>query len=128
MAKDGLAFRRFAVSCLLLGFWFVSALSAMPTNVILFIGDGMGYGQVAATGLYANGASGTLSFEAFPHQAQVATYSASSSVTDSAAAATAMATGQKVNNGVISVRARGMATNCRPFSSRPWQRERARGW
>jgi alkaline phosphatase len=57
----------------------------MPTNVILFIGDGMGYGQVAAAGLYANGASGTLSFEAFPHQAQVATYSANSPITDSAA-------------------------------------------
>lgn len=103
MAKDGLTFRCFAMSCFATGFLFVSAVCAMPTNVILFIGDGMGYGQVAATGLYANGASGTLSFEAFPHQAQLTTYSASSSVTDSAAAATAMATGQKVNNGVISV-------------------------
>ncbi len=77
--------------------------SAMPTNVIVFIGDGMGYGQIAAAGLYANGASGTLSFEAFPHQAQVTTSSADSTITDSAAAATAMATGYKVDNGVISV-------------------------
>jgi alkaline phosphatase len=73
--------------------------AAMPSSVILFIGDGMGAGQVAAAGLYAGGA---LSFEAFPYQGQVTTYSASSAITDSAAAATAMATGRKVNNGVIS--------------------------
>lgn len=75
------------------------AAGAMPTNVILFIGDGMGVGQIAAAGMYAGAA---LSFESFPYQGQIATHSASSAITDSAAAATAMATGQKVNNGVIS--------------------------
>lgn len=74
--------------------------SAMPSNVILFVGDGMGAGQVASAAAF----SGTpLSFEAFPYQGQVTTASAGSSVTDSAAAATAMATGHKVNNGVISM-------------------------
>lgn len=72
-------------------------------NVILFIGDGMGFNQIEAAGMYKNGNSGNLTFETFPYQGKVLTSSASSSVTDSAAAATAMATGRKVNNGVISM-------------------------
>lgn len=76
---------------------------AMPTNVVLFIGDGMGAEQVRAAGMYAHGVEETLSFEAFPYRAELTTCSADSSVTDSAAAATAMATGVKVNNGVISM-------------------------
>ncbi len=63
----------------------------------------MGFEQVKAAGMYANGQEGTLVFESFPNQAEVITYSADSSVTDSAAAATAIATGAKVNNGVISM-------------------------
>jgi len=74
--------------------------AARPRNVIVCIGDGMGPVQVEAAGMYAGG---TMSFEALPFQGMVTTYSANSSVTDSAAAATAMATGQKVNNGVISM-------------------------
>ncbi len=74
-----------------------------PQNVIMLIGDGMGFEQVRAAGMYLNGIEGTLSFEMLPYQADMTTYSANSSVTDSAAAATAMATGVKVNNGVVSV-------------------------
>jgi alkaline phosphatase len=74
-----------------------------PKNVIFLIGDGMGFEQVKAAGMYLNGTSGTMSFESLPFHAEMTTYSANSSVTDSAAAATAMATGLKVNNGVISV-------------------------
>jgi alkaline phosphatase len=103
MFMDEPAFRRFAGWLFVLGLWFARPGDAMPTNVILFIGDGMGHNQVAAAGLYAHGASGTLSFEAFPNQAQVTTRSADAAITDSAAAATAMATGRKVDNGVISV-------------------------
>ena len=73
-----------------------------PTNVIFCIGDGMGFEKVKAAGMYAHGKTGTLSFEAFPYQGEVTTHSADSPITDSAAAATAMATGSKVNNGVIS--------------------------
>ncbi|MHC4694527.1 MAG: alkaline phosphatase, partial [Planctomycetota bacterium] len=76
---------------------------AEPKNVIIFIGDGMGFEQVKAGGIYANGAEGTLSFESFPYYGELTTYSANASVTDSAAAATALATGIKVNNGVISM-------------------------
>jgi alkaline phosphatase len=71
-------------------------------NVIFCIGDGMGFEKVKAAGMYAHGEAGTLSFEAFPYQGEVTTHSADSSMTDSAAAATAMATGFKVNNGVLS--------------------------
>lgn len=74
-----------------------------PRNVILFIGDGMGFEQVKAAGMYANGAAGTLCFESFPYSGQVTTYSADKPITDSAAAGTAIATGVKVNNGVISI-------------------------
>ncbi len=72
-----------------------------PRNVIYFIGDGMGPEQVKAARLYAGGA---LSFEGFPNQGRVRTYSANNSVTDSAAAGTALATGVKVNNEVVGMR------------------------
>ena len=91
------------VSCTIL-FMMVSTVWAEPRNVILLIGDGMGLEHVKAAGMYEYGLAGTLLFEAFPYQGQVTTYSADSSVTDSAAAATAIATHTKVNNGVISVR------------------------
>lgn len=74
-----------------------------PRNVILFIGDGMGPAQVQAAGMYQNGAAGTLVMESLPYSTTMTTHAANSAVTDSAAAATAMATGHKVNNGVISV-------------------------
>lgn len=80
----------------------VSAGRAMPTNVILFIGDGMGHEHVTASGMYAHGEAGTLPFESFPHQGRLTTHPARSTVPDSAATATAMATGVKVSNGVIS--------------------------
>ena len=73
-----------------------------PTNVIFCIGDGMGFEKVKAASMYAQGKTGTLSFEAFPYQGEVTTHSADSLITDSAAASTAMATGLKVDNGVIS--------------------------
>jgi alkaline phosphatase len=79
------------------------AWSDAPTNIIFIIGDGMGFEQVKAAGMYDNGIEGTLLFETFPYQAEMTTYSANSSITDSAAAATAIATGVKVNNGVISM-------------------------
>ena len=53
--------------------------------------------------MYAHGAPGALPFEALPHRARMTTHSADSPVTDSAAAATALATGTKVGNGVISM-------------------------
>jgi alkaline phosphatase len=99
------------ISLILMLVWFLvtiglpgsAAPGDPPQNVIFLIGDGMGFEQVRAAGMYLNGIEGTLSFEILPYQAEMTTYSANSSVTDSAAAATAMATGVKVNNGVVSV-------------------------
>jgi alkaline phosphatase len=78
----------------------VAPATAQPTNIIFCVGDGMGPEQVEAARLYAGA---NMSFENFYYQGDVTTYSANSSVTDSAAAATALATGVKVNNGVISL-------------------------
>ena len=64
------------------------AYSQDATNIILFIGDGMGYQQVEA-GRYFVGSN--LVFETWPYQGQVTTHSVSGEVTDSAAAGTAMA-------------------------------------
>ena len=92
----------FIIFNFIIGFMGASFAWAEPKNVIFLIGDGMGFEQVKAAGMYDNGSIGTLIFESFPYQAEVTTYSADSSITDSAAAATAIATGIKVNNGVIS--------------------------
>ncbi len=81
-----------------------------PKNVIICVGDGMGFEAVKAASYYASGEIGTLSFEQFPYQAEIATYAANTPMTDSAAAATAMATGHKVNNGVISMEIPGNGT------------------
>jgi alkaline phosphatase len=69
-------------------------------NIILFIGDGMGFEQVKAARYYHGN---KLSFEAFPYQEDCMTHSANSAITDSAASGTAIATGVKVNNDVISL-------------------------
>lgn len=70
-------------------------------NVILCIGDGMGLSQVAMASAKATGPGGKLHMERLPVAGTVRTYSASSRVTDSAAAGTAMATGVKTKNGMI---------------------------
>lgn len=79
----------------------VSGCATSPRNVILCIGDGMGYEHVRATGMYANGEQGTLCFESFPYETAMTTHSANSAITDSAASGTAIATGHKVNNNVL---------------------------
>ncbi len=76
-----------------------------PKNIILLIGDGMGLSQVTA----AKVTKGTLEMERFPIIGLVTTWSANELVTDSAAAATALATGRKTNNGMISVDPNGVS-------------------
>ncbi len=83
------------------------AWAEAPRNVILMIGDGMGFGQVKAASLYAAGAEGKLPFEAY-YRGEMTTHSSDSHrtrdhATDSAAAATALATGHKTTNGRLSV-------------------------
>ncbi len=85
------------------------------TNVVLMIGDGMGPEHVRAASWFAHGRERALFMESLPHRAEVVTCpayrippgqnpaSVPAKVTDSAAAATAMATGRKVFNGVLSL-------------------------
>jgi alkaline phosphatase len=74
-------------------------------NVILFIGDGMGQAHRFAGQLLAAGRAGRLTMDRLPHLGQMGTMCAdpSSFVTDSAAAATAIATGVKTSNGSVSI-------------------------
>ncbi len=71
-----------------------------PKNIILMIGDGMGLTQISA-GLYVNG--NKLNLEKFPIVGLHKPYSANSLITDSAAGATAFASGVKTYNGAIGV-------------------------
>ena len=89
-------------SILILLIFCVYAQASMPQNVIFFIGDGMGYGQIEATKDYFIDID-TLSFESFENQAECITNNIYGGITDSAAAGTALATGFKVENGVISM-------------------------
>lgn len=68
-------------------------------NVILFVGDGMGPEHVRAARLYLDR---PLVFETFAYQGSMTTDSADG-ITDSAASATAMASGHRVRNRAISV-------------------------
>src|SRR5688572_27177023 len=87
-----------------------------PKNVILFVGDGLGAEQVKASGYYFNGAAGQFSFEQFPNFAWMTHNNSAGDVTDSAASGTALATGFKVNNEVISV---ALASGPDPRSATP---------
>ena len=72
-------------------------------NVILFIGDGMGLGQLTAARAHFAGIDGRLNIERMPVTGLLATHAADNLITDSAAAATAMSTGVKTNKGSIGV-------------------------
>ena len=103
-------YRLFALSFALL---FVSvslaAEAVKPVKyVFLFIGDGMSIPQRMMTDEYLNklGEPG-LTLNTFPHQVMTTTRSSDSFITDSAASGTAIACGEKTNNGCIGVDAAG---------------------
>lgn len=81
--------------------------------IFVFIGDGMGATHVASAESYlsykANGEFGgqNLTMTGFPYFGMATTYSANHRVTDSAAAGTAIACGEKANNSSIGVDAEG---------------------
>ena len=86
----------------------VTAMAAdkAPRYVFYFIGDGMGLGHVnAAQAFYRDvmGNEAGLPMMQFPVNSVATTYSASSPVTDSAAAGTALSTGRKTANGMLGV-------------------------
>ena len=91
-----------------------------PKHVIVMVGDGMGFEQLDAASLYAYGEKGKLTMQSLPFGGSITTWSAGPkdannpdalTTTDSGAAATALATGVKVNNLVISKRIPGNGNN-----------------
>ena len=87
---------------------FTNSFAQQAKYVFYFIGDGMGVNQVQGTELYRgelNGKIGIipLQFTQFPYATVSTTFSATNGVTDSAAAGTALATGNKTKNGAIGV-------------------------
>lgn len=92
-----------------LGLWLVVFLLCIasasaqdqPKNVILLIGDGMGPDHVQAARLMAGGELAMDRLDSVP--GLVTTFNIFGGITDSAAAATALATGFKTENGNISM-------------------------
>lgn len=83
-----------------------------PKFIFYFIGDGMGFAQVSMAEAYLASQKGEisnhpLSFTTFPVSGMVTTYSASSYITCSSAAGTALSTGVKTNNGMLGVDPKG---------------------
>jgi alkaline phosphatase len=66
------------------------------------IGDGMGFEHVKLAQWVEKGVNGTLNMQNLPLKAKVTTHNVVNSITDSAASATAIATGYKTHNGIIS--------------------------
>jgi len=89
-------------------FFLVLTPLAQAKNVILFISDGMGQALLTATRHAKSGPPSILTLETFPYTALVRTHSADCRVTDSAAAATALACGQKTNNEMVGQDATGV--------------------
>ena len=98
--------------------------SAAPKNIIVFISDGCGYNQRDAASLYQYGQTGKQVYEQFPVKYAMSHYPVDGhgydpnqawenfeyvlkKATDSAAAATAMATGVKTSFGFIGVNSNG---------------------
>jgi len=72
-------------------------------NVVLFIADAMGVATLNAASIYTHGRPHSFFFEQMPNMALQETSTASEWVTDSAASMSAIVTGVKTHNGVISM-------------------------
>ena len=96
------------LACLSILLITVGLQAAKPKYVFYFIGDGMGTNHVLMTEMYLASLEGNvgvkpLCFTQFPVASVSMTWSADRNVTDSPAAGTALATGEKTRNGAISV-------------------------
>lgn len=104
--------RFIALFCLLVflgaGFLFYTNwVVQKPFSIILITGDGLTTGMLAPARIYHDGAQNRFEFERLPHLALLTTYANDFAVPDAAAAASALATGRKVNNRALSVDAGG---------------------
>ena len=87
----------------------LSGYAQQAKYVFYLIGDGMGVNQVQGTELYRGELEGKIGitpiwFTQFPYATTATTFSATNGVTDSAAAGTALATGNKTQNGTIGMK------------------------
>ena len=84
-------------------------------NIIFMVADGMGLAHVTAARIFKNGPDGeSLHLETLPTIGYQRTHSASDSLTDSAAAASAWASGEKFRNGEISCHGDDQKGRCEP--------------
>jgi alkaline phosphatase len=74
-----------------------------PFAIILFLTDNLTTSTLTAARIYQNGADNRLNIEKLPHLGLITTHAADFAVSDPAAAATAIATGTKVNNRSVGV-------------------------
>ena len=72
-------------------------------NIIFYIGDGMGATQVLTARIALMGADKRFVIEKMPVTGLITTHAVDNLITDSAAGATAMATGVKTRNGMVGV-------------------------
>lgn len=99
--------RALILSALIMALPLIS-LAESPKYIFYFIGDGMGLAQVTNSQLYNSRIKGSdvpLLFTTFPVVSMATTHSASTDVTDSAAAGTALSTGFKTKNGMLGMSA-----------------------
>ena len=96
-----------------MSYWLVAGLAlctaslfagGKPRYVFLFIGDGMSIPQRMVAEEFAKKTGcGELAMNRMPYQTATRTRSADCIITDSAAAATAIACGEKTNSGMVGV-------------------------
>lgn len=94
------------VACLLAGAMFAGPVMAQPgkaRNVIIFLGDAGGVSTINAAGIYAHDRPQSLFIQSMPNIALSDTSSLNRWVTDSGAGMTAIMTGRKTNNAMVSV-------------------------
>jgi len=103
-----------ALACLVFfiafGFlYFHKWVEQKPFGIILFVSDGLTTSNITAARLYDGGADHRLTLESLPNMAIVSNHANDFAVPDAAAAASALATGVKVNNRSIAVDTNGKA-------------------
>jgi alkaline phosphatase len=92
--------RKMLLVSILLALFAMSTVAQQAKSVILLVGNGLGSVQL---NLARSFAGGHLHIDELTHQGKMKTGSANSPVPDLAAAGTALATGRKTNNGLISM-------------------------
>ena len=98
-----------------LGFAFICGAAEKPKYLFLFIGDGMSVPQRMAAEEFARSQGRQLVLNNMPVSGTTRTSSANALVTDSAAAATAIACGTKTKNGALGVDADGKPVESRAY-------------